>query len=137
MAFRIKIASNKRINIDKGAIKAKSVKSYAEVTEENYQLLGFLDAIKDIKKIPDCPVANAVKILGKKLESFNDKKLDELIKYAILYPPRVRALLGAMLENIDANVDTLNLKESLNPITKFELGLKETDLPTLKNWYIV
>jgi hypothetical protein len=42
-----------------------------------------------------------------------------------------------MLENIDANVDTLNLKESLNPITKFELGLKETDLPTLKNWYIV
>ena len=68
IAFRIKIASNRRINIDKGAIKAKSVKSYAEVTEENYQLLGFLDAIKDIKKIPDCTVANAVKILSKKLE---------------------------------------------------------------------
>ncbi len=137
MAFRIKIASNKRINIDKGAIIAKSVKSYAEVTEENYQLLGFLDAIKDIKRIPDCTAAIAVKMLSKKLESFDDKKVEELIKYAILYPPRVRALLGAMLQNIDENRNTQKLKESLNPITTFELGLKETDLPTLKNWYIV
>lgn len=137
MAFRIKIASNRRINIDKGAIKAKSVKSYAEVTEENYQLLGFLDAIKDIKKIPDCTVANAVKILSKRLESLEDKKVEELIKYALLYPPRVRALLGAMLQNIDENRNTQKLKESLNPITKFELGLNERDLPTLKNWYII
>jgi hypothetical protein len=137
MAFRIKIASNRRINIDKGAIKAKSVKSYAEVTEENYQLLGFLDTIKDIKKIPDCTVANAVKILSKKLESYDDKKVEELIKYALFYPPRVRALLGAMLENGNSKIKISKLKESLNPITTFELGLKETDLPTLKNWYIV
>jgi hypothetical protein len=99
MAFRIKIASNRRINIDKGAIKAKSVKSYAEVNEENYQLLGFLDAIKDIKKIPDCTVANAVKILSKKLKSFDDKKLEELKNYALLYPPRVRALLGLEMKS--------------------------------------
>lgn len=137
MAFRIKIASSKRINIDKGAIKAKSVKSYAEVTEANYQLLGFLDAIKDIKRIPDCTVSNAVKILSKKLESFEDKKVEELIQYAILYPPRVRAILGAMLQNINVRVNTEKLKESLNPITTFELGLKPTDLPTIKNWYIV
>jgi len=137
MAFRIKIASNRRINIDKGAIKAKSVKSYVEVNEKNFQLLGFLDAIKDVKKIPDCTVANAVKILSKKLESFDDKKLEELKCYALLYPPRVRALLGAMLENINAKVENVKLKESLNPMTTFELGLKDTDLPTIKNWYIV
>lgn len=137
MAFRIKIASSKRINIDKGAIKAKSVKSYAEVTEANYQLLGFLDAIKDIKRIPDCTVSNAVKILSKKMESFEDKKVEELMQYAILYPPRVRAILGAMLQNINVRVNTEKLKESLNPITTFELGLKPTDLPTIKNWYIV
>lgn len=137
MAFRIKIASTKRINIDNGSIKAKSVKSYAEVSEKNYQLLGFLDALKDVKRIPDCTVANAVKILSKQLEKFEDKKVEELIKYALLYPSRVRALLGAMLQNIDENRSTQKLKESLNPITKFELGLKERDLPTLKNWYIV
>jgi hypothetical protein len=137
MAFRIKIASNRRINIDKGSIKAKSVKSYAEVTEANYQLLGFLDAIKDIKRIPDCTVANAVKILSIKLKTFEDKKIDELVKYALFYPPRVRSLMGAILENIGITTNTKKLKESLNPITTFELGLKETDLPTIKNWYIV
>jgi hypothetical protein len=137
MAFRIKIASNKRINIDKGAIKAKSVKSYTEVTEQNYQLLGFLDALKDIKRIPDCTAANAVRILSKKLASFDDKKVDDVIKYAILYPPRVRAILGAMLQNINVTINTEKLKESLNPITTFELGLKPTDLPTIRSWYIV
>ena len=51
MAFTIQIASRKkRIYINTGAIKAKPVKSYAEVSNKNYQLLGFLDAIKDIKK---------------------------------------------------------------------------------------
>ncbi len=137
MAFRIKIASNRRINIDKGAIKAKSVKSYAVVTEENYQLLGFLDALKDIKRIPDCTVANAVKILSRRLESFDNKKQEELIKHALLYPPRVRALLGAMLENCNPEITISKLQDSLNPITTFELRLKETDLPTLKNWHIV
>lgn len=137
MAFRIKIAGTKRINIDKGAIKAKSVKSYAEVTEANYQLLGYLDAVKDIKRIPDCSLAKAVKILSKKLESFENKKLEELTKYALLYPPRVRALLGAMLENGNFKIKISTLKESLNPITTFELGLKESELPNIKNWYIV
>ena len=137
MAFRIKIASDRRINIDKGAIKAKSVKSYAKVTETNYMFLGFLDAIKDIKQIPDCTVASAVKFLSKRLEEFNDEKVDELIKYALLYPPRVRALLGALLENIGRKKKISPLKESLNPITIFRIGLKETDLPNIKNWYIL
>ena len=54
-----------------------------------------------------------------------------------MYPPRVRAMLGAMLQNIDDGIITEKLKESLNPMTTFEIGLKENDLPTIKNWYIV
>jgi hypothetical protein len=42
-----------------------------------------------------------------------------------------------MLQNIDKSINTENLKESLNPITTFELGLKENDLQTIKNWFIV
>ena len=137
MAFRLKIASNKRINIDRGALKAKSVKSYVQVKESNYQLLGFLDALKDIKRIPDCSVTKAVKILSNKLKKFDMKEVEELIKYALLYPPRVRALLGAMLENSDAKINVTKLKESLNPMTLFELGLKESVLPAMKSWYIV
>lgn len=138
MAFRIKIASrSKRISINRGALKADSVKSYAEITDKNYELLGFLDAIKDIKHIPDSNVKTSVKILSGKIKNLDEKKIVEMLKYALLYPPRVRALLGAILENTNTTINLLKLKESLNPLSQFELGLKETDLPTSKNWNIV
>ena len=137
MAFRIKIASrSKRISINRGALKADAVKSYTEVTEDNYELLGFLDAIKDIKRIPDCTVSKAVKIISSKINNLDEKEIAEMVKYAIQYPPRVRALAGAMLENIKSKAKTNKLKESLNPLTKFQMGLKKSDLPTIRNWNI-
>lgn len=138
MAFRIKIASrSKRISINRGSLKADAIKSYAEVTEVNYELLGFLDAIKDIKRIPDCSVSKAVKILSSKISKLNEKQITDLMKYALLYPPRVRALSGAMLENLNVQANTEKLKQSLNPLTKIKLGLKETELPTIQNWNII
>ncbi len=136
--FRIKIASRgNRISINRGYLKANAVKSYAEVTEKNYELLGFLDAIKDVKIIPDSNVGNSVKILSSKIKKLDEKKKKELVKYALLYPPRVRALLGAILENLNAGkCNITKLKESLNPLTKFKIGLKKTDLPTISNWNI-
>lgn len=137
MAFRIKIASrSKRISINRGALKADAVKSYAEVTESNYELLGFLDAIKDIKRIPDCSVRQAVKILSSKISKLNEKQISDLVKYALLYPTRVRALVGAMLENLSIQANTEKLKQSLNPLTKIQLGLKENELSTIQNWNI-
>lgn len=137
MAFRIKIASqNKRIYINRGALKADAVKSYAVVNDENYELLGLLDVLKDIKRIPDCTVKNAVLIVNSKFKKLEVTAIKKLIQYALLYPPRVRALLGAILEGINTNTDTRILKESINPLTTFQLGLKEKDLPTIKNWNI-
>jgi hypothetical protein len=137
MAFRIKIASrSKRISINRGALKADAVKSYAEVTDTNFELLGFLDAIKDIKRIPDCTVSKAVKIISSKISNLNEKQIAEMVKYALLYPPRVRALTGAMLENLNIQANTEKLKQSLNPLTKIQLGLKESELPAIQNWNI-
>ena len=137
MAFRIKIASqNKRISINRGALKADAVKSYAVVNDDNYELLGLLDVLKDIKRIPDCTVKNAVVMVSSKIKNLEGPIIKKIIQYALLYPPRVRALLGAILENINTNVDTKKLKESINPLTTFQLGLKEKDLPTIKNWNI-
>jgi len=138
MAFRIKIASrSNRISINRGALKASAVKSYVEVTDDNYQLLGFLDAIKDIKTIPDAEVKTSVKILGGKIKNLSEKQTKEMVQYAIVYPPRTRALLGAMLENIDNTINTKALKESLNPLTKIKIGLTEKELSTINNWFIV
>ena len=138
MAFRIKIASrSKRIYINRGTLKANAIKSYAEVTDANYELLGFLDALKDVKQIPDCSTIQAVKIMSGKISKLEEKQISELIKYALLYPPRVRALLGAILENIQSKTNINKLKDSLNPLTTIKLGLKVKDLPTINDWNIV
>jgi hypothetical protein len=52
-----------------------------------------------------------------------------------VYPPRVRALVGAVLEK-NGEKELRKLKNSLNPLTTIKLGLKGTDLPTKSNWYI-
>ena len=138
LAFRIKIASRgKRININRGTLKADAVKSYTEVTDSNYETLGILDAFKDMKRIPDCSEPQAVSRLSAIVKKLNDKQIASLIKYALLYPPRVRALVGAILENNGSKLRGLeNLKASINPLTTIKLGLKETDLPNKSKWYI-
>lgn len=138
MAFRIKIASqSKRISINIGTIKADAVKSYAQVTEDNYKTLGLLDAFKDIKHIPDCSVAQAVLRLSSILKKFTEEQTQMLIKFALMYPPRVRALVGAVLENNgNKTIELMKLRESLNPLTIIKLGLKENELPTKSNWFI-
>jgi len=98
LAFTINIASRaKRIKINRGAIKANAVKSCTEVTDSNYEVLGLLDAFKDIKKIPDTSVAQSVKRLSAILKELDKKQKETLIKYAMFYPSRVRALVGAIL----------------------------------------
>ena len=139
MAFTTTIATNrnlKKINI--GWLKTNSVKAYVKVTEENFQLLGILDALKDIKSIPDSSASNAIKILMPKIKNFSKKEIEGLMKYALQYPPRVRALLGAVLENIFKDKFDLGaLKKSLNPSTTFKLSIKNNNLPTAQNWNIV
>jgi len=136
-AFRIQIASrSKRIFINRGSLKATAVKSYAEVTESNYEILGYLDALKDIKRIPDTSVSKVVKIISGKIKLLTAKQIVSLMEYALCYPPRVRALVGAIMESLQVSTNTDSLMESLNPFTKIKLGLNETDLPNIKKWNI-
>lgn len=137
MAFKIKIATKKNpIKINQGLLQVSSVKSYVEVTEQNYQLLGYLDALKDIKKIPDCSVLQAVRRMSILIKALSTKEQKELIEYALSYPARTRALLGAILENLNLRISLDELKNSLNPLTRVNLSIKEIDLPTIKNWNI-
>jgi hypothetical protein len=135
MAYRIKIACRgKRIKIKRGPIVADAVKSYAEVTDDNYEILGLLDAFKDIKKIPDCSVSQAVKRLSEIVKALKPIEKELLIKYALLYPPRVKALVGAILENEGYPLEHLSsLKNTINPLTIIKLGISEKKLPTKKN----
>ena len=66
----------------------------------------------------------------------NKEQIKELIEIALEYPPRVRAFLGALLENIDIKIDIKMLYDSLNPFSEYELGLTKDILPTVEKWNI-
>lgn len=132
----IKISSRtKRITVSIGSIKATPVKSYVDVTDKNFYLLELLDALKDFKQIPDLDKESAIKIITNRLQELNITEIKQLITYSLAYPPRARSMLGALLEKLNTSASLIELKESLNPFSSYNLGVG-TVLPTAKNWNI-
>jgi hypothetical protein len=135
MPFTIEIAGKSRLKIMKvGNIKVKSIKKDIDVTDDNYQLLGILDTFKDFDSIPDIDRTTAIKLLTNNLQTLTPQQTQELIKYALKYPPRVRAFLGAVLENTNKTLDLTNLKNSINPLSKYKVGRTSKLLPNANNW---
>lgn len=59
---------------------------------------------------------------------------ERVARSALDEPPRVRAMLGALGEELETNPRTLKrLRDSLNPLSTFDFGLFR-DLPAAKRW---
>lgn len=106
------------------------------ITMDNIYLLQLLDALKFIKKIPDTTIDISVQKLGDIITKLKTEQFEEIIKLSMKYPPRVRALLGAILESHEINFFEKTLKSSLNPGTSYRLGIIETSLKNRQNWNI-
>jgi len=133
----IKIASrDKRIYASVGTLKGKPVKSYIDVTDKNYNLLEILDAVKDFNQIPDLNTESGILILTERLKSLTDKEINQVIQFALKYPPRARALIGSILEQLDNRLNLAQLKSSLNPLSEFEYNINENVLPNAREWRI-
>jgi len=133
----IKIASrDKRIYISTKNVKATPVKSYVDVTDSNYNLLQILDALKDFKSIQDLNIDSAILVLKSVISKLSFEKKQNIIQFATYYPPRVIAFLGALMEDIDININTNLLKKNLNPLTKYKLSINSSILPSVTNWSI-
>lgn len=133
----IKIASRKKeIKVNKSNIKIKPAKSYADVTNKNYQYLEILDTIKDFKKIPNLNVKSGIKGLLNILKSLIKEDIVRIINYSLNYPPRTRALLGALLEEIGIKDNLEDLQDSLNPLSEYSFGIKKEVLQAVENWNI-
>lgn len=133
----IKVASKvKRVTTKIGITQVKPVKSYVDVTNENYYLLEILDALKDFKNIADLDKKSAISILKNNIDKLPQNDLSRMIKYALKYPPRVKALLGAILELLKKKNSLNVLQANLNPLTSYKIGIKEETLPTANKWNI-
>lgn len=121
-----------------GNIKVRFVKSYADINNKNYNLLGILDALKDFKKIPDLNKESAIKRIKAMIAELTEREKKNLVKYALDYPPRARAFLGALLESIkiEQKEVLVILKQSLNPLSSYTVGVTQDILPNAKSWFI-
>ena len=133
----IKVASKiKRVTTKISKTQVKPVKSYVDVTNENYYLLEILDALKDFKIIPDLDKKSAIALLKNKISKLSEKDRAKIIRYALKYPPRATALLGAILETSKKKNGIDSLRAKLNPLTTYKLGVKKDTLTTAPKWNI-
>ena len=113
------------------------VKQKNIIIKKNIHLLQILDSIKYIKKIPDTTIkASCLRFLEiVRTLTLDDKK--ELIRLSLKYPPSTRALLGTLLDETHNKSMTDRLKESLNPITKYEIPDVGKIFTKASNWNII
>ena len=134
----IQIGKNQiRPNFKRERYTISFVKQKNTITKENIPLLQILDAIRYIKKIPDASLDVSCKRFLAIIKNLSEKETISLVRLALKYPPATRALLGALLEQLQQLHLTEPLIKTLNPITKYKLAGAAKVLSTAENWNIV
>lgn len=113
------------------------VKQKNTITKENIPLLQILDSIRYIKKIPDARIETSCRRFLSILQDLKLKEKETIVRLALKYPPATKALLGALLEQLNEANLVLPLMKSLNPITKYKLSGAQKTLFTTEKWNIV
>jgi hypothetical protein len=112
------------------------VKQRNTITKESIPLFQILDAMRYIKKIPDATVVSSCKRFLAILATLSKKDKSTLVRLALKYTPATRALLGAMLEELNQEIIAEPLLNSLNPITKYKMTGVAKVLSTCDKWNI-
>lgn len=134
----IQISRNEiRPNFKRERYTISIIKQRNTITKENIPLLQILDVIRYIKKIPDATIESSCKRLLAILKSLMDKDKSTIVRLALKYPPATKALLGAMLDELQQSSFTEQLYKTLNPITKYKLAGICKVLSTTEKWNIV
>jgi hypothetical protein len=113
------------------------VKQKNTITKENISLLQILDAIRYIKKIPDNNIETSCKRFLAIIKKLSESEANTMARLALKYSPATRALLGALMEQLQLGRTTEALLKSLNPITKYKLAGAANILSTTEKWNII
>ena len=115
-------------------IMVKFVKRRTPVSgKKNNYILQILDAINDVKKIPDTSTNEAISILKDKILNLSSSDKKQVILMSRYYRPFVRAIVGGILEEVGTN-GIKQLRSSINPVTVFNVNISEKTLPLKKSW---
>jgi len=134
----IQIGKNQvRPKLKRGRYTISFVKQKNTISKENIPFLQLLDAIRYIKRVPDASVESSCRRFLGIIKDYTEKEVSTLVRLAQKYPPATRALLGAILEELQQGTVVEPLNRSLNPITKYKLTGAAEVLSTTENWNIV
>ncbi|MDD2782316.1 DUF6088 family protein [Sulfuricurvum sp.] len=120
-----------------GNTKIKLVRQRRSPKKSNVQLLQILDALRQIKKIPDATPSDVLINIKGIITLLSDVEKKELSKLVLDFTPRTRALVGAILEELDCKQYTDAIKQSLNTTTTFRLRINESVLKYGRSWKIL
>jgi hypothetical protein len=130
-------ANEQKKSLSRGIFKIRFIKQPNKITKENIRLLRILDAISNIKEIPDTTVDQSCKTLSELIKKINTGDKETFIRLAKKYNPATRALSGAILENSFSAQDSEPLLKTLNPSSVYKFGISESTLPNKRKWNIL
>jgi hypothetical protein len=110
-------------------IHARRPEAWAGLSESDTALLDFLRRAGRTSELPP------EETIRKTLALFSEKgRFERLMKIADAEPPRVRAIMGAIAEQLAKKPDALRkLRDSLNPFSRFDFGVLR-GLKYAKTW---
>lgn len=82
-----------------GRFSIKYVKAYGNPSKDKYNLLQILDAIKDIKIIPDTSISESIEILKRIVDQLPKEDQGSLYKLAKKYPKEVEKRLSNIIQS--------------------------------------
>ncbi len=119
-----------------GTITIKEIISQCPIDDNKIKILQYLDALKDIKRIPDSDLNRSLLIMRDYIKALSDREQGQLMALAVkYYPPQVRALIALIVSTLSLKVPDI-LKLSLNPMTTYRIGIDKSIWPTADKWNI-
>lgn len=133
----VSIATNRPAKLkDFGTFRIKSIARRAPITEANVPLLELLDVLRDAKKVPDTSIDTVINSATEQLGAMNEATVAKLQRLAVqYYNAATRALLGTLLETLGRDISP-KLRASINPTSRFELGLDLDRWANARTWNI-
>jgi len=132
----IEIRGNNSSRLTKiGKLRIKYKKSEDEFRTEDVPVLQLLDALQDIRKISDTNFNDAYLEIKTKILKLSEDEIKRLFYFTRNRKPRVRALVGSILEKKYPEMARVLLK-TLNSLTTYRFGVDKTIIPNMEKWKI-
>ena len=137
MPRTITIAVNRAAQTkDFGTIRLKLLPKRAPISDSTVPSLETLDILRDARKVPDASIGSVLQAMARRLVEFTPAEQRKLQRLALdYYNAGTRALLGMLLARCEQAV-LPTLEASLNPTTRFDLGIDPNDWPESQAWNI-